>query len=211
MGAVKSPPGSIRAERAAITRRRIADAARTLFTERGYGATTLRDVAEAAEVAVQTVYAVYGSKAEILRELRERIAMDPTADEAYSEALAAGGGGRSLDLFARSIRRRWEAGHDVIVVDAQAASGDPGIRVDRDRVLAMRRRGIDRLARVVVGGSDPQEVARAAAIIDAISLPEVYAELIDIHGWSPDDYEAWLAATLRRSVSDAREPTSSRD
>ena len=40
-----------------ITRRRIADAARRLFTRDGYAATTLVGIAREAGVAVQTVYA----------------------------------------------------------------------------------------------------------------------------------------------------------
>ena len=74
---VKSPAGSLRAERATITRNRIARAARILFTDRGYGATTLVAIAAEAGVAVQTVYAVYGSKANILRTLLQALVSDP--------------------------------------------------------------------------------------------------------------------------------------
>ena len=45
MGDVKARL-TLRDERAAVTRRRIADAARTLFGSRGYGATTLKAVAD---------------------------------------------------------------------------------------------------------------------------------------------------------------------
>ena len=45
------------------TRRQIAHAARTLFVERGWSGTRVRDVAAAAGVSEPTVYAVYGNKA----------------------------------------------------------------------------------------------------------------------------------------------------
>ncbi|HEY6013057.1 MAG TPA: helix-turn-helix domain-containing protein, partial [Candidatus Limnocylindrales bacterium] len=86
---VKSPAGSLRAERAAVTRRRILEAARRRFADAGYGATTLREIAVAAGVAVQTVYAVFGSKASILRALRESVVDDPAAAEAYGAAIAS--------------------------------------------------------------------------------------------------------------------------
>jgi AcrR family transcriptional regulator len=196
---VKSPAGSIRAERAAVTRRRIADEARRLFATRGYGATTLTEVAASAGVAVQTVYAVFGSKANILRELRERLRDEPAADAAFSQALAASDPEAVLGLFARSIRIRWEAGHDIVAIHVEARSVDPAIRDEVDAVLAVRRRGIGALAESLATRKRRyKDVARISAMIDALTLPEVYAELTGIHGWSPDAYEAWLATALRR-------------
>ncbi len=48
------------------TRSAIIRAARDLFVERGYGNTTVPDVARAAGVAVETIYASVGTKAELL-------------------------------------------------------------------------------------------------------------------------------------------------
>jgi AcrR family transcriptional regulator len=57
-----------RAERARLTRRSIVEAAVALFLEQGYGATTLAQVADAAGVAVQTVYFHFGNKAALLKQ-----------------------------------------------------------------------------------------------------------------------------------------------
>jgi AcrR family transcriptional regulator len=196
---VKSPTGSLRAERAAVTRRRITGAARTLFATRGYAATTLGQIAIAAGVAVQTVYAVFGSKAGILRALREGLVNDPAADAAFGAAVAETSPSRALELFARSIRLRWETGHDLVAIHADAASADPMIRDEVDRVLAARRRGIAELAQSLVQHEAAlRDAGRPTAIIDALTLPELYAELVDVHGWTADAYEAWLATALRR-------------
>src|SRR5215212_4550247 len=56
-----------RAEQARATRRRIVDAAAEQFVSRGYGATTLEDIAEAAGVAVQTVYFHFRNKPTLLK------------------------------------------------------------------------------------------------------------------------------------------------
>ncbi len=197
---VKSPPGSLRAERAAVTRRRIEEAARRLFSIDGYGATTLRGIADAAGVAVQTVYAVYGSKPNVLRALRESVRDDPAAGAAYARALDEADPARALEAFAASIRLRWERGSDIVTTHIEAASVEPDIRSELAAILETRRRGIGRLAATLatrVPGLDPH---RAAAIIDALSLPELYAELSSVHGWSPDDYESWLAETMRRAI-----------
>ena len=54
------------------TRRSILDAAHELFVGTGYAATTIQAIADRAGVAVQTVYAVFGNKRELLRQLIER-------------------------------------------------------------------------------------------------------------------------------------------
>jgi len=200
MGDVKERP-TLRDERAQVTRGRIADAARALFWSRGYGATTLQSVADEAGVAVQTVYAVYGSKAGILHELRDSVLRQPEADALFEQALREGDAAEKLKLFARSIRRRWEFGHDVVAIHGDAAATDASVRVEVEHVLERRRASIDRLARTLEGQLAPGiDVAHATAIIDALTLPEVYAELTDVAHWDADEFEGWLARSLRNQL-----------
>ena len=56
----------VRKEQAVQTRTRVVDAAESLFSEQGYGPTTIKQIAERAGVAVDTVYAVFGNKARVL-------------------------------------------------------------------------------------------------------------------------------------------------
>ena len=195
---VKSRSGTLRAERAAVTRSRIEGSARSLFAAHGYGATTLREIADDAGVAVQTVYAVYGSKASVLRALREALVNDPPADAAYAEALAATSVAAAVTAFARSIRLRWEAGHDVVGINGDAATVDPAIREEAGRVLEGRRRGIAALARTIAS-LDPAraDVSHTTAVLDALTQPGVYGTLVVDHGWTPDAFETWLGAALR--------------
>lgn len=199
---VNGPPRtSLRDERAAVTRNRITGAARSLFRSRGYGATTLVEIAEEAGVAVQTVYAVYRSKPGILRALRESVLRQPEAEALYEQALRESDGDRTIELIARSIRSRWESGADVVAIDRDAASADADVRVDLDAILAIRRAGLARLARSLEGSLAPDiDANRAAAILDAITLPEVYLELVEVHRWPPDEYEAWLSETLQHQL-----------
>jgi AcrR family transcriptional regulator len=68
--AVKRPYRSTRRrEQATETRRRILGAAHDLFVSQGYGRTTIAQVARAAGVAVETVYAAYGNKPALLRQV----------------------------------------------------------------------------------------------------------------------------------------------
>jgi AcrR family transcriptional regulator len=68
--AVKRPYRSARRrEQAGETRQRIIRAAHDLFVNDGYGRTTIADVARAAGVAVETVYAAYRNKPTLLRQV----------------------------------------------------------------------------------------------------------------------------------------------
>src|SRR6266496_4226329 len=64
-GSTRTP----RRPKAQATRRRILDAARGLFVERGYVATTIEAIASQAGVAVPTVYLAFGTKRALLVEL----------------------------------------------------------------------------------------------------------------------------------------------
>jgi len=55
-----------RQKKARQTRRRILAAAAELFTRHGYTVTTIQQIAEQADVAWQTVYSVFGTKAAVL-------------------------------------------------------------------------------------------------------------------------------------------------
>src|SRR3954447_26648782 len=59
-------PRDRRTRRAAATRARIVEAADRLFAERGYPATTIDPVAAEADVAVETVYARFKNKRNLL-------------------------------------------------------------------------------------------------------------------------------------------------
>ena len=71
-GSVKPPrryESPRRREQAAATRQAILEAAERLFAEHGYVGTSVAEIAEEARVALKTVYAVFGTKAELLRAL----------------------------------------------------------------------------------------------------------------------------------------------
>lgn len=195
------PSLTLRAERAEVTRRRIITAARLLFARDGYGATTLRGVAAEAGVAVQTVYSVFSSKAGILRALRESAVRQPEAEAALRDAMGQRSAAGTLDLFARSIRHRWELAGDIVAINRDASMADPSVRPEVEAVLGIRRNGITALAGSLESRLRPSmDVARAAAIVDALTLHEVYAELVDVQGWTPDQYETWLAMALRSQL-----------
>ena len=198
------PRPTLRQERAAVTRRRILEAARMLFFRDGYAATTLKAVAAEAGVAVQTVYAVFGSKAAILTELRALVVSLPEADDAMRAAMRETTLGGRLAGFAHSIRRRWELAGDIVKVNEDAARADPEIRAGVESARRRRQQGLrafaDALERDRVAELDSD---RAAALLDALSMHDLYAQLVGVHGWSADAYEHWLSGQLLSALRSA--------
>lgn len=192
---------TLREEQATVTRTRIRDAARRLFFRDGYAATTLKAIAAEAGVAVQTVYAVFGSKPAILTELRWMVVDLPEADAARLEAMHAPTAEDRLSRFAHSIRRRWELAGDIVQVNQDAARTDPSIRSQIQPAEDRRQAGIAAFVGALAADLDLRfDVARAAATVDALTMYQLYAQLVGIHAWNPDDYEAWLRAQLIATV-----------
>jgi len=198
---------TLRAERAAVTRRRIAETARALFARDGYGATTLRDIAHEAGVAVQTVYAVYRSKAGILEELREEAVNQPEAAALFRAAMTEAEPRTRLHLFARSIRQRWERAGDIVAIHQDAATTDRAVRAGVDEAEGIRRDGMRRLAMVLEPALRAGvSTERAGALMDALTLPAVYANLTEVHHWTADEFEAWLTSALIRELLGGEPP-----
>ncbi len=218
MSVKRSYSSTRREAQARETRRSILDAAHELFVATGYTATTIQAIAEQGGVAVQTVYAVFGSKRELLRQLIERTIAGgddplPMAERTAEQSIAAEPDARrraELDAaLARSITERIAP---IVRVAAEAAASDPELATMMEAVKATRREEMTTAARILVGRdrlrTDPQE---AAATLYVLYSPQVADMLIADYGWSLERYEKWLARMILRAVLEVHEPGTSPD
>jgi AcrR family transcriptional regulator len=204
---VKRAYSSARREaQARETRRSILDAAHELFVANGYAATTIQAIAERGGVAVPTVYAVFGTKREILRQLIERtIAGDealPITEQAASQSVAAEPDARRrAELDAALSRAIIERIAPIVRVAAEAAASDPELAAMMGAVKAARRREMTVAARILAG-PDGLRIAHeeAAATLYVLYSPQVADMLIGDYGWSPERYEKWLARMILQAV-----------
>jgi AcrR family transcriptional regulator len=197
MKEVKAARVPLRQRQALETRRAIANAARSLFTERGYAATSIEVVADQAGVAARTVYAIFGTKKAILGAICEEWLAEAGIVEAAAAGMKERDLRRRLSLVAQSSRRQWESERGVRAMLEGAAASDAEVA----RMLAGWKDDRARsLHAVVVGveGDLRSEIdhQRAGAIIRALTSAEVYVELVAGEGWTPDEYERWLAGLL---------------
>lgn len=186
-----------RQRQALATQKLIVDAAQELFLEQGYTATSIEAIAAKAGVAVSTVYAVFTNKRGILKAIRQAWHDESRQRDIYQEALGLPDPRRRLELAAHATRRQWEAGATMITIYQGAAAADKEAAAELKEALQGRRAAlthfIEDMAQMLRPNLAP---AQAAAIFRALTLAEVYQELVVQAGWTPDKYEAWLAQIL---------------
>lgn len=213
MSVKRSYSSAHRDAQARETRRSILAAALDLFVDRGYAATTIAAVAETAGVAVQTVYAVFGNKRELLRQLIEATITgddDPTPVTERVEARAVAAEPdpcRRARLGAAVSRTIVQRVAPIARVAEEAAASDPALAATMDAIKAARREEMLASAALLSGseGLDlpPDELA---ATLYVLYSPQVADMLMTDHGWSPEHYESWLARMLLESVLGHRSP-----
>jgi len=183
-------------------RPRILAAAHRLFVEQGYEATTIQAIADAADVAVQTVYYLFGTKAALLSQVEALAVLgDRPArswqDAPWAEELTA-------ETDPRHLIRRFVAA-DAQIKQRLAAfteSVGPALPSDPDS-RARRDAGRDQFFRFLIdrltalgalrAGLNPRHALDVLSVVN--SLPN-YVELTARRGWTSDEWELWLSGLL---------------
>ena len=207
-----------RREQAQTTRRAILQAAERLFAEQGYAATTMAQVASAADVSLKTVYLAFDTKAGVLRalwHLRLRGDQDdaPVAQRTwYQEVLEEADPAVKLTLNARNARAVKERAGALLGVIRNAALVDPDIselwkRISTD--FHDNQRAIVTSLEAQGALSADINVAQGADILWTLNHPDVWHLLVGERGWTPEAWERWFRETSSREL--LGEPSSPRD
>jgi len=198
---------AVRDEQAARTRSRILDAATDLFLDNGYGRTTMKDIADRAGVARDTVHAAFGSKARVLTALidlrlvpdgsvasiTQRPDMQAVKNEVDQRA--------QIKLFASIITEVSAQLRPVFEILRTASAVEPEMakvfeEMDRFRLVNMHTYAKWIAAR----GPLRVTTKRAGEIIWALASPDVGRMLCDELGWTQPQHAEWLADSLIRTL-----------
>lgn len=188
-----------RLQQAEATRGAILLAARRLFAENGYQATTLQAIAEAAGVAVPTLYVAFGSKPAILSALVKSAGADEDIRALSRAAFAETDPRRRLRLAAKITRTINERDADITNLLWQAGAGDPDLAAVWHQ---SHRQQLNRLGELINGIAETGalnthvSVEEATETLWALSSPEIYRLLVRERGWTPQRFEDWLAETV---------------
>lgn len=179
------------------TRRQVAAAARALFAEHGYVATTIAAIAAAADIPAPTIYSAFGGKKQILDEIMVGWIADADTWRLHEAALAEPEPPARMRTIAHFTRRQLELGLDILLVYQEAARADPAMAVGWRETLAGRERMLGILLASFAGELAPGlDMAQATDRFVALTIPEIYRTLVTDRGWSPEKFEVWLGDLL---------------
>jgi len=195
----RSYDSSGRQQQAARTRTRVVEEARNLFLEKGYGRTTVADIATAAGVSVETIYAAFGNKATLLHKAWDLTVGGDEQDIVFHERPEVKAIRNQPDLATRlllharlSTATAQRIGPFQLMV--QSASGsDPAAAAMLDEMGRQRLAGLS-------------EMAAEAAATRQLAVPEVecrdvlwtmtdgtlWHRLVVERGWTNDRFADWL-------------------
>lgn len=194
---------SRREEYAEATRRAIVAAARRLFSERGYFATKVDDIAALARVAPATVYAVSGGKQGLLRTLMETAITDPIVEATIERIAQLDDPLAILRLIASIVRDMREESGDVMRVLLNTAPHDKTICESLAIATTRYRNAFVPIARRLMDLGVLRDGLELDEAVDVLWFYFGYSGLFTLHdenGWSYERAERWLCREASRAL-----------
>jgi AcrR family transcriptional regulator len=198
---------SRREQYARQTRAAVIESAHRLFLERGYAATSLRAIADSANVSEQTVYRVFGDKAELLRAVLlaavgvEGAATNLQGGQLLAAVAAAASPSDRLRLVARVMHDSYERGLaqlEAIVVSA--ASADERVAELAREMAVTKYQDVRSLVVAIVGDAelDGLGIDDVVDYVYAAESSPVYLTLTAERGWTTEKYVEWFVDMFER-------------
>ncbi|MGC0366814.1 AcrR family transcriptional regulator [Rhodococcus sp. 27YEA15] len=187
-------------------RHKIIEAARGLFVNPGYAAVTIKQLAAAAGVSVQSVYFVFGNKPSVLSALIDvSVAGDqektPTLDRPWvAAALGSPHPLGQLRIQVHHGRLILERTADILLALRAAASADDDAAQLWQINRSQRRTVQEHLMLGLVEKAPFVDLDTAVNVALTLSSPETYTDLVVESDWSGKRYEEWVVTTLAETL-----------
>jgi AcrR family transcriptional regulator len=187
------------------TRQSVIAAARRLFSERGYAGSSIEAIAEAAGVAVPTVYAAFGNKRSILRALLAA-AVDgerprPVAERMREQAAGVPDPATRMQKMMRLLVSLTAQSADVLPIIRGAAAMDPEIQSLLDEVYSRIYMDCQTAASLATGvASNDARTRRLADVTFALTSSDLFDLLTGKRGWPVAEYERWAIQTVTAAL-----------
>ncbi|MFI7615863.1 TetR/AcrR family transcriptional regulator [Nonomuraea terrae] len=193
---------SRRAEYAEATRRAVIDEARRLFSEKGYFATKVDDVASAARVSPATVY-VIGGKQGLLRILVDQWSAAPEIETTRRRLEGLDDAAEIMRVVSGLTRQMREDYGDIMRVVLATAPHDPTAAEGLAIATHRYRDGTAVAARRLAELGALRDGVDADEALDILWFYFGYAgffTLVDDNGWSHARAERWLLDAACRAL-----------
>jgi AcrR family transcriptional regulator len=193
---------SLREEQARQTKLRIRQAAREFFEDKGFAATTISEIAKAAGVSPATLYATFVSKAGIVAAMLEDIEEGIELGRRIKEILNEPDPYERLRLFVSAHCDLFTNGSDILRAAMRAIEA-PEVAALTEEGDGHRREVIE----ILTARWEEEAVLREGLPVRAaadrlwlLTTVEGYFNAVDRLGWTPQEYEEWLAALAASEI-----------
>jgi AcrR family transcriptional regulator len=181
------------------TRRAVVRAARDLFVEHGYGHTTVADIARAAGVSVETIYASVGTKADLLHKAWDITVGGDEREIVFHErpevlAIRAEPDlARRLRLHATFSTTTAQRIAPFQLMVQSAAGADPAAAAMLEEMGRQRLAGIGVMAaEAAATGQLAVSEEECRDVIWSMTNGVLWHRLVHERGWTNERYAAWL-------------------
>jgi AcrR family transcriptional regulator len=202
---------ALRAQGAAATRQAVLASAQRLFTTSGYAATSVADIAAAADVNIDTVYATVGRKPQLLLAVIDMTLGGsaepiPAEQRDWVEAIrAAPTAAAKIATYAQALTRIMPTAAPLFEALREAAATDPECARMRDELAERRAANMALFAanlRATGQLRDDLSDEQVADVVWTTNAPEYY-RLVASRGWTPETYgkllqDMWTRLLLAR-------------
>lgn len=204
-----APTKLSRRGRAKATQWRIVKAAYLLFCAQGYAGTTMAEIAEAAGVAVQSVYFTFHTKAALLSRAYDFAVMGEAEPEipqrqAWYEAMTAEPDvTQALRHFVTGVGEITRRVTPLSLAAQVAADGDPDtarVMAFHDGMQADAYREVVKLLSAKAGLKPGLSLERGTDLLLLYAGTDVYHVMVEMRGWSHDEWLGWTVVTLAEQL-----------
>ena len=194
---------AIRDEAAGRSRRRVLDAATVLFSRSGIDRVTIAQIAARARVSVPTVYALFKSKEGMLHAILESAIFGPAFQAARARLEGVTDPVVLIERSASVARAIYESESTALGFMRGASAFSPTLRKAEQAFEELRYSMQEARVRLLFDEGKARPglgFDEARRILWMYTGRDIYRMLVQEGGWSPDDYERWLATTLVASL-----------
>ena len=189
----------VRSQGAEATRARILQASKTLFAGRGIDRVTVEQIAKKAGVSASTVFALYKSKAGILRELIRSALFGQRFQVALARLKGETDPIRLIALTANVARAIYEAESSQLGLIRGASAFSPALgKLEKEFENLRFQMQKERVKLLFAQSKQREELTldEARRIMWMYTSRDVYRLLVHEGGWTPNRYQKWLSSTL---------------
>lgn len=204
----RSYRSTARNTKAAQTKGRILASAKILFEKEGFECVTIEKIAQAADVSIPTIYAIFQSKRGVLRALMDEALPAEQFQSLVEKSILEKSPKERLRISAKIAREMYDAERAQMEIFRGAAVLAPEFKaLENEKEVRRYKRQEVTIKAMVKEKSLAKELSsiKARDILWAFTGRDLYRMFVVEQGWTSNEYEKWISQLLINTLVDQKE------